>query len=73
MTNIFPPKKVVTPTSPTIGESRNLYYLKDILIGIGWVVPPPRMPVARFRLGFPIKNGNNPGGDYYWEGGQPKV
>ena len=39
-----------------------------------WVVPPPRMPVANegfFRDPL-LKMFHNPGGDCYWEGGQPK-
>ncbi len=36
---------------------------------IGWVVPPPRMPVAKEGLGWdPYQKYNNPGGD--WNPGQ---
>ena len=37
--------------------------------------PPPRMPVANEGLGWDplLKMVHNPGGDSYWEGGQPKV
>ena len=40
-----------------------------------WVVPPPRMPVANEGLGWDplVKMFHNPGGDSYWEGGQPNL
>ena len=42
---------------------------------INWVVPPPRMPVANEGLvrDSLLKMVHNPGGDCYWEGGQPKL
>ena len=42
---------------------------------ISWVVPPPRMPVANEGLGWDplLKMVHNPGGDSYWEGGQPNL
>ena len=42
--------------------------------GLGWNYPP-RMPVANEGLGWDplLKMVHNPGGDCYWEGGQPKL
>ena len=51
-------------------------FLQESLIyDIPGVVPPPRMPVANEGLGWDplLKMVHNPGGDSYWEGGQPKI
>ena len=49
---------------------------KSLLLGIGWIYPPPGMPVANIGLGwdsvcrdFPDQNCNNPGGDWHPERG----
>ena len=36
--------------------------------GVGSTLPPRIFLWRRFRLGYPIKKCNNPGGDCYWVG-----
>ena len=40
---------------------------------ITWVVPPPSNCGKWRFIGIPYQKCNNPGGDCYWEGGQPKL
>ena len=60
---------------PWTPENSTTPRLQDIIPPkwTNWVVPPPRMPVANEGLVRDplLKMVHNPGGDCYWEGGQP--